>query len=81
MKVIGEMIYSMEQEKKLGLMVAIIKVIIKMEKSKVWEDTLGMMDLNTLVSGVSIKYVGLVYIHGWTIESMRANGLITIWKE
>lgn len=54
-KVIGLMINSKEKENKLGKMVQIILVNIKMDKSMAKENITGKMDLDFKVIGLIIK--------------------------
>jgi len=74
MKAFGKMIFSMDKEKKLGLMDPFIKVNISKERNTDTESTNGMMDLNTKVIGSKIESKALVLTVGWTVECIRENG-------
>jgi len=64
MKVTGKMTCNMEMELRLGQMDQDMKVIIKKEKNMEREYMCGVMDHNTLGSGLIIRLMVMEYIHG-----------------
>ena len=64
MKVIGEMIYKMEKELKLGQMGLGMMVNIKKARNMVLVNIYGVMELVMMVIGMIIKFAEMVLTHG-----------------
>ena len=64
MKVIGEMIYKMEKELKLGQMGLDMMVNTKKARNMVLVNIYGVMELVMMVIGMIIKFAEMVLTHG-----------------
>ena len=60
-------------------MVVVMREIILQGENMVKEHMCGQMEVNTLVNGLKIKFMGKVAINGQMEELMKVIGLRTIW--
>ena len=81
MLVSGLMINKTEWEKKFGLMVRDIRVIICKEKNTEVDSFFGLMDQFMRENSNSIIFKELVFINGQMVVNMMVNGRIIRWME
>ena len=77
MKATGNLIYSMVQVKKFGLMDQGIKEITLMERNSEKERMYGLMEVHTTATGMRTGSKATVPTHGWTAESTWVSGRTT----
>ena len=81
MKDIGKMILNQDKELKFGLKEASMLVNMKMERNKDMVHILGLMDLFTKETGLTIVLMVLANINGKMEDNITVTGTITICME
>lgn len=79
MKEIGMKINKTVMVLKLGLIMPVMRVIIRWVRSMGKENSNGQMALNSRVSLLRMTLKDMASIHGLMIENMKVNGRLTRW--